>query len=198
LWRQLLGDATADRYIVLEDDVIVDWSFIEKLHYVHDSEIGADFLRLFFMSVAPTRTLKAQLFGTYYIVELFGYAFGSQAYIITKAAAERFVLNLQRVVRPIDLAMESAWSHGVPNLAVFPFPVIHVSGESSMEPQRWVSEPKPFGLKFRPKRLRQARTPISGVGRSGWAAPDRLDLKSTRTGRWPSGSDRENLVCGLK
>jgi glycosyl transferase family 25 len=123
IWKQLAADDRHNRYIVLEDDVLVDWDFIKELGHADLDGIG--YLRLFYRRTCPSRLIRrAFLRRGHNIIQLYGFAFGTQAYVITKAQAIEFVARFARVVRPIDNTLDRTWDHGIRNLAVFPFPVI--------------------------------------------------------------------------
>src|SRR5687767_12904444 len=51
-WQDLQSDA-ADQYVVLEDDVIVDWNFLDKLARINLAKMGINYLRLCY--TYPTR-----------------------------------------------------------------------------------------------------------------------------------------------
>ena len=151
LWLQLVSDPTADKYIVLEDDTIVNWLFMERLVQASEAELGADLLRLYFTKMPPVRELRRNFlaFGSYSIIELLDSGWGAVGYVLNKRAAERLVGALQKVLRPVDIAMEAAWLHGLPNLAVFPFPVMEEGVPSSIPDERYSVSSKPLGLKAR-------------------------------------------------
>ena len=148
IWRALLADDAADRYLVLEDDVKVDWPFIERLADADRTEVPWPLLRLWFSLPVPTRKVFGPLFGTYQVVELLDHGFSTVAYAIDKAAAARLVAALTEVVVPVDFAMEQGWRHGVRNLAVFPFPVLHPIGSSQIGGERWNDAPKPIAMRI--------------------------------------------------
>lgn len=114
-----------DQCVVLEDDVIVDWTFLRKVVEVDLAAMGIDYLRLYYKWPTRHAVLKENfLERARSIVELSGTAYGTQGYVITKAGA-RILLDHCRVVRrPIDDEMDRSWAHGVPNLAIFPFPIL--------------------------------------------------------------------------
>jgi glycosyl transferase family 25 len=174
LWQQLLNNDAADRYLIFEDDVIVDWAFIERLVALDDQEIGVNLLRLYYMKTVPTRKIKAQFIEVHEIVELRTMAFGLQAYLIDKVAAAKLVASLHDVIEPVDIAVESAWRHGVRNMCVFPFPIIHNLGKSQIGDTRWAAPPKPFWMKIVRgvmrcrKSLRKAMWELSLPKRSGY------------------------------
>lgn len=133
LWEQLLADADAEQYLVLEDDVILDWPFVEKLLETDFAAEGVDYLRLYYKR--PVRSImRKQPFVTRdcSLLELFGRAYGTQGYVITKAGAKAFLDACGTVVRPIDDHMDRSWEHGVANLALFPCPLIEENVPSSI------------------------------------------------------------------
>ena len=142
LWQALLADGAADRYLILEDDVQVDWPFIERLADADRATVPWSLLRLWFTLPVPSRKVFGPLFGTYQVVELLDHGFGAVAYVIDKAAAARLVAALKEVVVPVDVAIEQGWRHGLRNLAVFPFPVLHPIGPSQIGGERWTDAPK--------------------------------------------------------
>ena len=87
LWQALLADEAADRYLILEDDVHVDWAFIERLANADRAIVPWPILRLWFTLPVPSRKVFGPLFGTYQVVELLDHGFGAVAYVIDKAAA---------------------------------------------------------------------------------------------------------------
>ena len=148
-WRDLQSDG-ADQYIVLEDDVIVDWSFLGKLAEVDLSAKGINYQRHYYK--LPVRASKVQ--GDFIerarsIVELDGTSFGAQGYVITKAGAKVFLDHCAIVSRPIDDEMERSWVHGQPNLAIFPFPIMEESGASTIGSTRFEAFVVPRNLKFK-------------------------------------------------
>ena len=164
LWQALLVDGAADRYLILEDDVQIDWQFFERLACAELDAVPWPLLRLWFTLPVPTRKVFGPLFGTYQVVELLDHGFGAVAYLIDKAAASRFVAALQDVIVPVDRAMEQGWRHGVRNLAVFPFPVLHPIGLSQIGGERWHDVPKPLAMRIE----RGARRIVESVRRQLW------------------------------
>lgn len=164
LWQALLADRANDRYLIFEDDVQVDWQFMERLAYADRITVPWPLLRLWFTLPVPTRKAFGPLFGTYQVVELLGHGFGAVAYLIDKRAASRLVAALQDVVVPVDLAIEQAWRHGVRNLAVFPFPVLHPIGTSQIGGERWQDAPKPLAMRIE----RAARRATAALRRRLW------------------------------
>ena len=138
LWQKLLAD-TAEQYIVLEDDVIVDWSMLRAVARTDLIASGIEYLRLYYKLPCPYIQRKRRfLTRTRTLIELTGAAYGTQGYVITRAAAEKFVDYCRRATHPIDDQMDRFWDHGVPNLCLFPFPLIEEAGASTIGEDRFV------------------------------------------------------------
>jgi glycosyl transferase, family 25 len=135
-WLELL-DSRAGQMIVLEDDTIVDWTFLEKAAAVDFQARGASYLRLFAKRPCAFRLHGEAVEPQRYLVEFAGYAHGTQGYVLTRHGAERFVRHCRTVRRPVDVELDRAWDHGVPCLAVFPFPLVEISTASTIGPARW-------------------------------------------------------------
>lgn len=149
LWKNLAQD-DADQYLVLEDDILADWNFIRPLIAEDHGEAGRDYIRLYYKKPAPARILEQDFIcRTTRLIEISGYCFGTQAYLLTKNGAHRFLAAVREVVRPIDDQMDRSWIHGVANLAVFPFPVIERSVPSAIGTSRFNSYPIPERLRLR-------------------------------------------------
>lgn len=150
LWEMLARDEGVDQYIILEDDVIVDWTCLLLLMAERHHDAGNDYLRLYYKKPVRARLLQKNFLSrSTWLVELSGYCFGTQAYLLTKEGARRFVEKLNVVSRPVDDAMDRSWAHGIPNRAVFPFPVIEQAVQSSIGSSRFDSFSIPARLKIR-------------------------------------------------
>jgi glycosyl transferase, family 25 len=131
-WLKLL-ESDGRQMIVLEDDTIVDWAFIAKLAAVDLRASGVSYLRLYAKRPCRWRRIGAHAVEPRrYLAEFLDYTWGTQAYAITRDAAERFVRHCRRVRRPIDNELDRSWDHGIPNLCIFPFPVIEESTASTI------------------------------------------------------------------
>jgi glycosyl transferase, family 25 len=147
-WQQLLED-DVDQYVVLEDDVIVDWACLKK---ILDSDLAAlniDYLRLYYKYPVHQVILKNAFAGSRTLVELADYAYGTQGYLITKVAAARLLQHCRVVRRPIDDELDRTWAHGVRNLSVFPFPLIEEAGKSGIGHARFEKFALPSHLRLR-------------------------------------------------
>jgi glycosyl transferase family 25 len=150
VWEDLLADQEADQYVVLEDDVIVDWTFVGKLASVDLAAIGINYLRLFYKVPARAALVKENFIErARSIVELSGSAYGTQGYAITKAGAQIFHDHCRTVRRPIDDEMDRSWVHGQPNLALFPFPIMEESAGSTIGGSRFETFEVPRHLKLK-------------------------------------------------
>ena len=152
-WQTLL-ESRATQMIVLEDDTIVDWTFLEKLAAVDFAGRGVSYLRLFAKRPCAFRLHGDAIEPQRYLIEYAGYAHGTQGYVITRAGAERFARHCRRVRRPVDIELDRAWDHGVPCLAVFPFPLTEISTASTIGSERWARRPIPAALQRARLRMR--------------------------------------------
>ena len=135
-WQYLLqSDAT--QMIVLEDDTLVDWEYIAELTKYDLSERSFDWLRLYAKIPSRYRMIcRPTLEHRRHIIEFMNYAGGTQGYIITRSGAEKF-LACCRVVRcAIDTQMDRFWIHGIRDLAIYPFPIVELTGPSTIGGER--------------------------------------------------------------
>lgn len=148
-WEDLQTD-DADQYVVLEDDVIVDWTFMAKLAQVDLAPMGINYLRLYYKYPARSALVTENFIDrARSIVELAGNAYGSQGYAITKRGAKLFLDHCRIVCRPIDDEMDRAWVHGQRNLAVFPPPILEESADSTIGDSRFETFVVPKHLKLK-------------------------------------------------
>lgn len=152
-WQALL-DSPASQMIVLEDDTIVDWTFLEKLAGLDFAARGVSYLRLFAKRPCAFRLHGEAIEPQRYLVEFAAYAHGTQGYVLTRSGAERFLRHCRRVRRPVDVELDRAWDHGVPSLAVFPFPLTEISTASTIGSARWARPEIPPRLRLARLRMR--------------------------------------------
>lgn len=168
-WEKMLRE-DADQMLVIEDDVVVDWEFIKILSAENLSSLGINYLKLFNKNITPFRILTNN-FHRRCLIDCRGFAHGMQAYMLTRTGAERFLTICRTVSRPIDDEMDRSWAHGVPNLAVFPFPAFERHGASTIGTVRYDEHDVPARFAFSRNRmrltekLRRARQKITGFGR---------------------------------
>lgn len=177
IWQRLLeGDAR--QVIVLEDDVIVDWSLLSRLADVDLEADGIDYLRLYHKQPVPSLVRRHPfLMRDRRILELFGRAYGTQAYAITRAGAARMAEACRRVCRPIDDEMDRSWSHGIPNLALFPSAVLEEALGSHIGEKR-------FGTPRTGEAARRRARDSAAAGRAFRAAWLGQKLRRRARGAW--------------
>lgn len=141
VWEQFLA-SNLRQTIVFEDDVVVDWALVARLADLDFSAMGLWYMRLFAKIPPRFRKLRTPFIDRYHhLIRITSYALGTQAYVLTREGAERFMCGAKEVESPIDVYMDKYWRHGVPNLALYPFPVferfdISTIGETRFEKQR--------------------------------------------------------------
>lgn len=136
-WLMFL-DSAATRMLVLEDDTIVDWGFLEKLVAADLQAAGVHYLRLYAKRPCAMReVLRNAIEHQRTLVEYLDRPLGTQGYILTRQGAERFVRHCRRVMRPLDDELDRSWEHAVPCLGIYPFPVIELSTSSTIGPARF-------------------------------------------------------------
>jgi glycosyl transferase family 25 len=130
VWQKL-QTSDWDQLIVMEDDLLVDWAFIRLMVGRDFAAQGINYLRLFSRLIPPFRHIRWRyLDDSRRLIRYLDYAYGTQAYLITRKGAATMARHCQRVCRPIDHEMDRFWSHGVPDLAVYPPPVVEISAPS--------------------------------------------------------------------
>lgn len=132
LWRALLEDETSSFYVLLEDDVRVDWTFI-RLLLKNESINSLRYVRLYYKRPVQFREItRGFVTPGKSLIEIYGFAFGTQGYVITKDGARELVDKLRLVDCPIDDALDKVWRHKVRSLAIFPFPIYETEGQSTI------------------------------------------------------------------
>jgi glycosyl transferase family 25 len=144
VWERLIA-SKLPQMIVLEDDVVVDWTLIARLASMDFAGMGISYMRLFAKIPPRFRKLRCPFIDRYHhLIRITSYALGTQAYLITREGAERFMSGAQRVESPIDAYMDKYWRHDVPNLALYPFPVFERFDSSSIGEARFERRPIPI------------------------------------------------------
>jgi glycosyl transferase family 25 len=143
IWQEMVA-RDIPQAIVLEDDTVVDWAYLERLAQVDLHAIGVDYLRLYAKRPTWQRKVRGDfLQHSRTIVELIGLAYGTQAYAITREGAERLVEHCRVMRRPIDDAMDRSWAHGLRNLALYPAPVLEATVPSDIGASRFMEKSAP-------------------------------------------------------
>lgn len=147
LWEDLLADNSTNAYLILEDDVIVDWNIIERLALSGAGDIP--YLRLYTKKPSRFQVVQRNAIATgYTVLRMLDKTWGTQAYYINKQAARSLLEKSRNVRMPIDDQMDRFWEHGVENLALFPHPIIEEFRVSSIGTRK-----RPDNKSFR-RRLR--------------------------------------------
>jgi glycosyl transferase, family 25 len=141
VWREFLK-TNDDLLLAFEDDVMVDWQFIEFILQFDLGVLGIDYLKLFEKIPAPHRLVIPQFLDPYHhLIRFVDHALGCQAYILTRKGAEQLLRHCQTLKRPIDVETGRFWSHGITNYAIVPYPVIELYTKSSIGNDRLDKKP---------------------------------------------------------
>ncbi len=136
-WERFL-DSGESQLLVLEDDTIVDWGFLEKLVTVDLQPAGISYLRLYAKRPCAFRELlRNAVEQQRTLIEYLDRPLGTQGYVLTREGAQRFLRHCRRVRRPLDDELDRSWEHGVACLGIFPFPLIEESTASTIGPERF-------------------------------------------------------------
>jgi len=115
-------DGALPYLLVMEDDVVLDPQFDLELLPRLMGQLGIDYLKLFsrFMTRVSYIGRVGIDRGLYrFIVP----PYGTQAYVISRAGAQRLVSSISRIDRPVDDELDRYWANGLPTYALFPYPV---------------------------------------------------------------------------
>ncbi len=144
IWQDMIARGVRQA-IILEDDTVVDWAYLEPLARTDLHAEGIDYLRLYAKRPTWQRVVRRDfLQHSRTIVELVGLAYGTQGYAITLDGARKLVEHCRTVRRPIDDAMDRSWSHGLPNLALYPAPILEAAIVSDIGNSRFGPKSDPL------------------------------------------------------
>jgi glycosyl transferase family 25 len=125
-----LEDSDDEFLLLLEDDVLLDQRFDVLALTSWMSKLGIDYLRLYSRYAFSVRHLF--VIGRRSLIRFRSGPFGTQAYIISRAGAARFLGSLSKCERPIDDELDRFWHHGLPPYAIYPFPVLELETGSTI------------------------------------------------------------------
>lgn len=132
-WEQFLASA-ADQLVIFEDDIVVDWPAVEQLCRHDLGARGIHILKLFATHPVHAKVVKYKLLSDHsHLIRLRGYTYGTQAYVLSRHGAAALYASCRQMTMPVDWAMSRYWDYGVPNYAVFPFPILERYGPSTIE-----------------------------------------------------------------
>ena len=139
LWKLVAAEDGPDLLLVLEDDLLLDPVFFSRLDAVAAAARRFGYLRLY--AKVPAGMRLETSFLDRHVARFSGRAYGTQAYLIDRASAQRWLSSIPAIVRPVDDEMDRYWQHGIPIRSVFPAPVIEVNYGSTIEAKRRASAP---------------------------------------------------------
>ncbi len=122
LWRELAA-SDHDQLIVFEDDIWVDWPFVERLARTDLAAHGVGYLNLIVKRLAPFREVGHV--GERALVQFMGYTHGT-CYAVTRSRAAESLDYLGHVRGNFDNMLDRSWANGFPNLTVFPTPAFEL------------------------------------------------------------------------
>ena len=155
IWQDMIMRGVRQA-IILEDDTVVDWAYLEQLARADLNAEGIDYLRLYAKQPTWQRIVRRDfLQHSRTIVELVGLAYGTQGYAITLAGARQLAEHCRTVCRPIDDEMDRSWAHGLPNLALYPAPILEAAIVSDIGNSRFVPKNDPLYHSLRQRVWRQ-------------------------------------------
>ena len=144
IWQDIIARGVRQA-IILEDDTVVDWAYLEPLAHTDLHAEGIDYLRLYAKRPTWQRVVRRDfLQHSRTIVELIGLAYGTQGYAITLDGARRLAKHCRTVRRPIDDEMDRSWAHGLPNLALYPAPILEAALVSDIGNSRFAPQSDPL------------------------------------------------------
>ncbi|MCW6511593.1 glycosyltransferase family 25 protein [Lichenifustis flavocetrariae] len=168
VWKRFLAEG-ADQALILEDDVVLDWDFVIELTRIDLGQMGLRYLKLFNKNITPYR-LVSEHFCRRTLIDCRGFAHGMQAYMVTRSGVAHFAEFCRQVRRPIDDELDRTWAHGIPNIAVFPFPAFERHGPTTIGTVRYEPHSLPrklnlprFTMRLAEK-LRRGRQRVAGYG----------------------------------
>jgi glycosyl transferase family 25 len=128
---QFLNCPDSQYLIIFEDDVLPDhkFNYMELLKYMTPHKI--QFMKLYFRFLNNSR--RVGFFDHREIRFSTTDASGTQAYVLSRLGAEKFIGSVKEIVRPFDDEIARAWAIGLPGYAIFPFPVIEMEAKSTIQ-----------------------------------------------------------------
>jgi len=177
LWTWLL-QSDYEQMVVLEDDVQLDWDYLQFLTHHDFSAMDIPYLRMYTKIPARWRYARSPFLDRYHhLIRFTSYALGTQGYLLTKAGAQAFVAHGRNIRYPVDAFMDRYWEHGIDNLGIYPFPIHERSIPSMIGEQRFASEP----LSLRQRNQFKANRLLDKLRM--WTAYFRPETKSMRMRR---------------
>lgn len=134
LLRSFVDEGAANWLLVLEDDLWVDCEFDFTALAELCRSNGISYIRLYSKYWKPARHLGT--WRTRHLIRFVTDPYGTQAYLIDRAAAARFLATVSSIDLPVDDEMGRFWVNGLAPYALYPFPVIERCSTSAIEAER--------------------------------------------------------------
>jgi len=135
---EFLQHGSSEYILVLEDDVIFDTDFPLDDFAAFCSEKAIDYIRLFGKHYAEA--VRLGFFFDRSIVRYKSSPAGTQAYLMSKAGARKFLEGYRSIDATVDLAMDRFWILQLPIYSIFPYPVIERYSPTSIPVPAHVKE----------------------------------------------------------
>ena len=120
LWKKLQTDHEVDKYLILEDDVIIKKNFNYLFNNPKLDEYGL--IRLCGNKIHYNKKLL-NLDNNSHLVEFSYGCLTGGAYIINKSVTKDLIKYCLNLTHAIDIMMDRSFSHNITNYGVLPFPV---------------------------------------------------------------------------
>ena len=185
LWRWFLS-SDLDQLFVFEDDAVVDAIMLARLYETNMQAMGIDVLRLYSTHSVRMKLVSELVLSSHSrLFQARGMIFGTQAYCITRKAAQALLAISSPVTQPVDWLMMRYWRYGFANFIIFPHPVFEFQGPSSIDTSA-------CPLPSRAQKLAKMRRTLRDKAMREWA--DRISFASVvKTAKIAIDKERRNL-----
>ena len=134
--------------VIMEDDLFIDDPFPELLERTLQARAHFDMVRFATGAKSPKHRVLMQLDNTHNLVRFNNTVSGLLCYMLTADGARKALKFCERILYPVDVALNRSWDNGINQLGVFPFPVRHDwDTPSTIGDARFDAPPKEPGLR---------------------------------------------------
>ncbi|MEM9374810.1 MAG: glycosyltransferase family 25 protein [Pseudomonadota bacterium] len=148
LWSELAAEPDGSAYCILEDDVLLDGDFFNRLSDLAALIQTLGYIRLYAKVPAPPHYVTP-LVDMRHVVRFHRLVFGTQGYLLSKRAALTLLTHTSCFYRPVDHIIDRFWDHGLPIYCIYPFPLIELNFGTTIERSRRVDVQPDLGRKIR-------------------------------------------------